>query len=297
MNDMPETIISLLSPLHGHDTDHLNLASIPNNATFCEQANLACKADVDGITPLSMAYGYSTHPSLYPVDPLSYFKKSLLFTQSIMVNLPNLESQFPKRAFLPLKLSAKIPMNAKDLETHFPPSFQKAMLRKNMEISLMHCSAPNLQGEEKGCFNSLEGVITFAQAALRANNQQIVALTSSCQGTHQGSQVVIRSVHQVGANTSVSCHEIFFPFMAYYCHVLPSTQVFSVGVVNSKGLGAPDRGNGTTLYAICHLDTSSWPKDHPAFKSLKMSPGEAEVCHWSTKSNIIWILGADYNQH
>ena len=97
------------------------------------------------------------------------------------MKLPNLESQFPKRAFLPLKFSAKFFMNVKDLDTHFLQSFQKAILKKkNMEMNLMYYFAPNLQGKEKSCFNSLKEVIIFVQSTLHANNQQIVALTSPC---------------------------------------------------------------------------------------------------------------------
>ena len=97
----------------------------------------------------------------------------------------------------------------------------------------------------------------------------MVALTSRST-KWSGNKLIIGNIKQFDAEKVVSCHEVFFPFAAYFCHLLSST----VDLVEPE-----TRAPVNKILAICHMDTSSWPVDHVAFKILKASPGQAEACH------------------
>ncbi|KAL2506216.1 putative polygalacturonase non-catalytic subunit [Abeliophyllum distichum] len=106
--------------------------------------------------------------------------------------------------------------------------------------------------EIKNCPKSLEEMITFSKFAL--NKNKLLALTSQSTRT------------------------------AYFCHSISSSRIYAVDLVEAE-----TRLSVNTMIAICHMDTSKWPENHVAFKILKFSPGEGEVCHWMWNMDLAWI--------
>ncbi|KAL0388050.1 UNVERIFIED_CONTAM: BURP domain-containing protein 16 [Sesamum radiatum] len=116
---------------------------------------------------------------------------------------------------------------------------------------------------------------------------KLLALASkSTQGS--GSELKIKRIKQYNVQKIVACHEMYLPFATYFCHSLPSTQIYAVEVVEPS-TGAPVN----TVVAVCHMDTSAWPEEHVAFKIVKLGPGQGEVCHWLSEIDVAWIAGGE----
>lgn len=292
LNNMPESILSKLSPMSKHDSDYFaSLASkksFTSDAKFCSMANLACSFTLQGFQKFNNAYNMygaiSTFHASDEADPNSFFRLSIL-EQGNRVDLPNLNDQIPPRSFLPSQIASKISTSSNELQKMFPESFALPSAKEAIQTTLLYCGAPTLKGEIKSCPKSLENMIEFSKKVLGVN--QLVALTSkSTKGS--GKELVIGNIKHIDAENIVSCHEVFFPFAAYFCHLLSSTRLYAVDFV------APEtRAPVNTILAICHMDTSSWPASHVAFKILKTSPGQAEACHWFTQIDLVWIASGD----
>lgn len=100
--------------------------------------------------------------------------------------------------------------------------------------------------------------------------------------------VLVGSVKRINSNVnnvaqSVSCHQILFPYLLYYCHSVPKVQVYEVDLFDPNTKVKINHG-----VAICHLDTSAWSPTHGAFLALGSGPGRIEVCHWIFHNDMIW---------
>ncbi|XP_027166472.1 BURP domain-containing protein 16-like [Coffea eugenioides] len=286
-NNMPGALLSKLSPLNKDDSEFFTSSaskqSFSSNAKFCSLANLACYAEMNSIKPLGNGYGYNNNkasPGLENVDPFSFFRISI-FKQGNRVHLSNLEDQFPQRSFLPSQIASKISLDESNLEKVFPQSFVNPNTKGNIETTLLYCNSAALKGEIKSCSTSLESMIEFSKATL--GSKGLVALTTkSTEGS--GKELIIQKIKKLNVKKIVSCHEVFLPFSTYFCHMLSSTEIYAVDVVEPK-----TKAPVNTILAICHMDTSAWPSYHAAFKILKLSPGKGEACHWMTQIDLLWI--------
>ncbi|XP_031124232.1 polygalacturonase-1 non-catalytic subunit beta-like [Ipomoea triloba] len=148
-------------------------------------------------------------------------------------------------------------------------------------MSLHHCDASRVKGERRTCAKILEDMIEFSRDTLGCKH--MVALASQNTKGLGNRVVTIRNVLKPYNKTEkiVACHEVFFPFAAYYCHMLPLTQVYAVEVISPKKSGTINN-----LFAICHMDRTP---NHMAFKLLKTSPGKGEVCHWIGEMDLLWV--------
>ncbi|XP_027118645.2 polygalacturonase-1 non-catalytic subunit beta [Coffea arabica] len=289
---MPESVLSKLSPLSKRDSDYFaslvskqSLSS--DHAKFCSMANLACSVLPGKFHKLDDGYnsgygGRTFHAD--EADPNSFFRLSILEPGN-RVHLPNLNNQIPRRSFLPSQIASKISTSSNDLQKMFPESFTSPATKEAIETSLLYCSSPALKGEIKGCPKSLEDMIEFSKKVLGV--KQLVALTSkSTKGS--GKELIIGNIKQFDAEKVVSCHEVFFPFAAYFCHLISSTHLYAVDLVEPE-----TRAPVNKILAICHMDTSSFSADHVAFKILKASPGQTEACHWFSKIDLAWLANAE----
>lgn len=292
LNNMPESVLSKLSPLSNRDSDYFaslvskqSLSS--DHAKFCSMANLACSVLPGKFRKLDdgyNTYGCGTFHAFDEADPNSFFRLSKL-EQGSRVHLPNLNDQIPPRSFLPSQIASKIPTSSSDLHKMFPESFTSPATKEAIETSLLYCSTPALKGEIKSCPKSLEDMVEFSKKVLGV--KQLVALTSkSTKGS--GKELIIGNIKQFDAEKVVSCHEIFFPFAAYFCHLLSSTRLYAVDLVEPETKAPVNK-----ILAICHMDTSSFPANHVAFKILKASPGQTEACHWFTKIDLVWLANVE----
>ncbi|GLJ40907.1 hypothetical protein SUGI_0846250 [Cryptomeria japonica] len=82
----------------------------------------------------------------------------------------------------------------------------------------------------------------------------------------------------------VLCHQSLFPFLVYYCHVVPKVKFYQATLFSMKEEKKINEG-----VAIYQLDTSQWSAGHAAFVALGHQPGENEVCHWIFKNDLIWV--------
>ncbi|KAF3619525.1 hypothetical protein FXO38_32882 [Capsicum annuum] len=223
---------------------------------------------------------YATSHSNHHLGEVSFFRVSILKPGNT-VHLDNLENPFPHRSFLPSQIASKIPINSNHLQHLFPETFSSPFTKDTTQTTIQSCNAPNLKGEVKKCAKSLEEMIEFSKTILKKNH--LTALTTkSTEGS--GKKLKIDKFHKINAQKSVSCHEIFLPFATYICHLLSSTNIYSVDLVDLK-----TDAHVNTALVVCHMDTSSWPADHAAFKMLNFSPGKGEACHWMSQSDLIWV--------
>ncbi|KAL0392476.1 UNVERIFIED_CONTAM: BURP domain-containing protein 16 [Sesamum radiatum] len=292
-NKMPEPILKKLSPLSKNDYEYYSNVVLPKNGKFsadshfCSLAKLFCTSAriKKGVTKKTYTEEntYSNSASLDQVkgseDPFSFFRVSTLKTGNLL-HLPNLEETLPDRTFLPPQIVSGIPLTYEGITEAFPES-GVGPTKETIQTTLAYCNAAAIEGETKSCPKSLEEMVGFAKAALGGTT--LLALTSkNTRGSD--SEMVIGKMKQYRATKIVACHEAFLPFAAYFCHSLSSTRLYAVEVVDPKAGAAVN-----TMLAICHMDTSAWPKNHVAFEILKFGPGEGEACHWFTQLDLAWI--------
>nr|GMD97753.1 BURP domain-containing protein 16-like [Ipomoea batatas] len=288
-NKMPQSILSKLSPLSELETKAFTpLVSnqyFTSNPKFCTSANLVCASAVKPIPCVFYSQVHFTDNVKVPTeeaDPWSFFRLSVLKNGN-KVTLPDLDNKFPNRAFLPSQIATSIRLSESQLQRVFPTALSIPSTKASVDMSLHHCDAPTVKGERRNCLKTLEDMIEFSRESL--GRKHMVALASE-NAKGLGNQVVmVRNVIKpYKTEKIVACHELFFPFATYYCHMLPLTQVYAVDVINPKKGGAINK-----LFAICHMDTSSWTPNHVAFKLLKTSPGKGEVCHWMGEMDLLWV--------
>ncbi|KAL3506809.1 hypothetical protein ACH5RR_032191 [Cinchona calisaya] len=284
LTKMPKPVLSKLSPLSKLDSEYLasllvSKKSVSSDAKLCSMANLACLIRKPSKRCIIYA-ATSISRASKEVDPNSFFRLSK-FEKGNKVHLPNLNDQIPRRSFLPYEIASKISISSNDLQNMFPATFASPATKEAIQTTLLYCSAPTLKGEIKSCPKSLEDMIEFSKNVL--GEKELVALTSkSTKGS--GKELLIGNVKQFDAEKVVACHEVFLPFAAYFCHLLSSTHLYAVDLVEPE-----TRAPVNTLLAVCHMDTSPWPANHVAFKILKSSPGKTEACHWFSQIDLVWI--------
>lgn len=224
-------------------------------------------------------YATNSH-SNHHLGEVSFFRVSILKPGNI-IHLDNLENPFPHRSFLPSQIASKISINSNHLQHLFPQTFSSPLTKDTSKTTIFNCNAPTLEGEVKKCAKSLEEMIEFSKTTLKQNH--LIALTTKTK-EGSGEKLKIDKFHKINSQKSVSCHEIFLPFATYFCHLLSSTNIYVVDLVD---LNTNVQVN--TALVVCHMDTSSWPADHPAFKMLNFSPGKGEACHWMSQADLVWV--------
>ncbi|KAL2242403.1 BURP domain-containing protein 16 [Sesamum indicum] len=285
-NKMPEPILKKLSPLSRNDYEYYSNV-LPQNGKFsadshfCSLAKLSCTFATAKYTQQN-TYGINSaavDQVKRSEDPFSFFRVSTLKTGNL-VHLPNLQETLPDRTFLPPQIVSSIPLTYEGITEAFP-EWGVGPTKETIQTTLAYCNAAAIEGETKSCPKSLEEMVGFATASL--GGTKLLALTSK-NSRGSGAEMIIGKMKHYGATKIVACHEAFLPFAAYVCHSLSSTGLYAVEVVDPKGGAAVN-----TLLAICHMDTSAWPKNHVAFEILKFGPGEGEACHWFTQLDLAWI--------
>ncbi|KAH6809236.1 hypothetical protein C2S51_027019 [Perilla frutescens var. frutescens] len=301
---MPAAIFTKLSPLSKQDSDYyaktISQINFKADTKFCSLAKLACSASLDLIyhldspptkkTPTARVYNEYAAPSTganqakattsqEKMDPFSFFRSSNL-KEGDTIHLSSLQESLAQRAFLPPHIASKLSLTLKSLTKLFPHSSKGAI-----ETTFSYCNAAPIKGELKSCPKSLEEMINFSKITLKAS--KLLALTSK---TTEGSDrvLMIEKVKQFDVEKFVACHENFLPFATYYCHSLPSSQIYAVDLIEPT-----TRTPVNTVLAVCHMDTSSWPEEHVAFKILKFRPGQGEACHWLDEIDLVWISDGD----
>lgn len=158
-----------------------------------------------------------------------------------------------------------------------------------VEDTLRWCREPPLRGERKACANSLEatvGAATRLLATTGAGRRAVWAAASALprDGLPRQSYAVA-AVAPLDGDRHVACHDVPFPYAFYQCHVTrPSSSRAFMVTLRDVNRGGPE----ATVAAVCHLDTSGWNPEHPAFKILHTKPGGVPVCHFMPYAHLVF---------
>ncbi|KAL3751732.1 hypothetical protein ACJRO7_012549 [Eucalyptus globulus] len=294
---MPPVLFFKASPLTAASaaifTQLVAKGAISNHLqSFCEEAELLCflnssfnvgkcityyRVSIDTATKTDdMNVSRATEPSMY-------FRESMLKSGNV-IPMPNLWDNMPKRSFLPRSISSKLPFSTSKLAElkqifHFG---ENSAMEKIMALTLGQCEVANL-GETKMCVASIEDMIDFATSIL--GHDVMVRSTEGSGGSKQ--EVLIGLINRIedAAVTKpiVTCHQVLFPYMVYYCHSFRNVRVYEVDILDLKSKTKINHG-----VAICHMDTSAWRPTHEAFIALGSGPGQIEVCHWTFETGVVW---------
>ena len=195
--------------------------------------------------------------------------------------MPEIKDNMPRRSFLPRTILSKLPLSTLELKKFFrveDNSTMEAIIVK----SLSECNRAPSQGEIKRCVGSAEDMIDFAVLVLGRN--VTVRSTENVNGSKQN--IMIGSVKEIDSmQQAVSCHQISFPYLFYYCHSFPKAQVYEVDMLDLNSKAKINHG-----VAICHMNTSDWSPSHEAFLALGSGPGRIEVCHWIYENDLTWTV-------
>ncbi|CAL5074574.1 unnamed protein product [Urochloa decumbens] len=125
---------------------------------------------------------------------------------------------------------------------------------------------PPLAGERKACATSLEATVGAATRMLSAGAR---GMWSAASALSRGGGL---------------------PRAAAGCHATAPESSRALVVTLSRGLerGGPE----IAMVAVCHLDTSGWNPEHPAFKVLNTKPGGAPVCHFMPYGHLVFGVKA-----
>lgn len=189
--------------------------------------------------------------------------------------------------FLPKKEADSIPFSLDEFPSlldHF--SFSKGSPQaKAMEGTLRQCNIKPIQGETKFCATSLESMLEFTRGILGVGTQVGVLVT-----VHQNkpsaflqNYTILKIPNEIRFLKMVACHTMPYPYVVFYCHSQETqNKIFRVSL---RG----DDGDRVEAIAVCHMDTSHWPREHMSFLVLRINPGTIPVCHFFQSDNLIWV--------
>ncbi|KAF7141067.1 hypothetical protein RHSIM_Rhsim06G0228600 [Rhododendron simsii] len=90
----------------------------------------------------------------------------------------------------------------------------------NMLVAAMtNCERAPSAGEKKRCVGCVEDMMDFAISILGCNLTVLTTLND------EGSEnnIMTGKVRAINDGKAVSCHQIMFPYLLYYCHSVPET--------------------------------------------------------------------------
>ncbi|KAH8973442.1 hypothetical protein BDL97_01G048300 [Sphagnum fallax] len=315
---IPETIKTSVSPVEGTATadefaaivrDAMSFPAL--SAKFCEVAGLVCDEDIvihsytiktNASTTVALPMGghnMMTHASaasramgITTINDfqLDFFLEENLVEGAYMHLADNLFDPIPLRAFLPSAVAKVLPALT---TANLPKLLAAFAIGKNTRMAAMMataaylCESLALPGEQRACPTSVEEMAAFVASEVGEKVEVLStrgAPTSAPTTTEKKAPVKVLSYKKrslgEGKNIVV-CHNLMFPSQLYYCHHVTGTKVVQAS------LGASD---GSVIHgvAICHMDTTLWASEHPAFSALNIPRG-AEACHWNTQNDLIWI--------
>lgn len=297
---LPDTLRQLVSPLEDSPiaTRFANAVSrgavFPEvSAEFCNAASLVCDSHVQiasyGLERVEAAPRASAIKTINDFQ-FDFFLEKNLFVGGEMQLSENLHDPIPARPFLPRVVADSLPSlttaNLPKLRQMFNIA-DKASMSTMMGTAAYLCENPALPGEDKECPITLAAMAQFVSSQLGSEVEALSTSGSPTEAPHLKAPVKIETVTKRSLTEGyhiIICHTIMFPSALYYCHHVSGTKVVQAS------LRAQDN---SVIHAvgICHLDTSMWASEHPAFTALNIPRG-AEACHWSTQNDMVWVSTA-----
>jgi hypothetical protein len=239
----------------------------------------------DRVSTIKIAYKASSsgNKETETLPPVLFFLQAQVHPGSTMATLFEPAAVSP---ILPRDVAQRVPFrNQADVFAtfHIAPSSAEAAA---VEHTLSLCQAsPHLAGEQMACTTSLEGTVQSSMRMLGTTKGVWAASSALPRAGLPLQPFVVEAVTALDGDRHVGCHSLSFPYAVYYCHStgLP-TKAYMVSLRSVHGDSPPV----ITLAAICHLDTSSWDPEHPAFKVLHTKPGGAPVCHFMSYASLLF---------
>ncbi|GAB2214240.1 hypothetical protein Drorol1_Dr00018581 [Drosera rotundifolia] len=221
------------------------------------------------------------------IMPGTFFRENTLMSGTV-IPMPDIGDRIPGRSFLPRSIESKLPFSSSNFQEvkHIFLTLNTSKVEAWMNATLRLCELTPNAGETKRCVRSGEDMIDFAASTLGRSIK--IRTTKNTNGS--GKDVMLGKVRVVDGGKAidvVSCHQGFYPYLVYLCHALPNARVYEVDILDTETKAKINRGS-----AICHLDTSSWSLNHPAFSLLGSAPGDIEVCHWFYQNDFAWTIDA-----
>ncbi|XP_073128209.1 BURP domain protein USPL1-like [Henckelia pumila] len=225
------------------------------------------------------------NPGLDPEMKVFFHHDDLVMGNRIPIYFPRKKD--PASAsphFLSREESESIPFSTSQLPEildffSFPSGSEQA---KAMKMTLHHCEAKPITGENKICVTSLESLLDFVRSVFVKfrvlNTDYLDESISSLQN-----YTVREDPSVIPASELVSCHRLPYPYAVFYCHAQAGDNVVY------KALMDGDDGGRVEAAAICHMDTSEWDPNHAGFRVLKTRPGAAPVCHFFPVDSLVFI--------
>ncbi len=317
---IPPILRSSVSPVEGTLTADRFAASISRGAifpataaAFCKAAGLICEQDID-IGPYTSSstqqqHLHGPHPAAEAAPraigiktindfQFDFFLEDQLVKGGQMKLVENLHDPIPKRAFLPFVVAESLPSlttpNLPQLLHTFNIN-EGSKMATIMGTAVYLCESPALMGEERACPTSVEAMADFVSSEI-GTNVEVLATTgapSAAPNSPNSRPVRIlefskRSLRE--GEHIVICHNLMFPSQLYYCHHVTGTKVVQASLLQHQEEESSTGSSSSIIHAvaICHLDTSMWASEHPAFAALNIPRG-AEACHWSGQNDLVWM--------
>ncbi|KAM7486521.1 hypothetical protein LguiA_002530 [Lonicera macranthoides] len=215
------------------------------------------------------------------IKPGEFFREEMLKAGNVMP-MPDIRDKTPKRSFLPRVISSILPFSTSrisEMKKIFHAGDNSAMTRVLTE-ALTECERAPERDETKRCVGSMEDMIDFATSILGRN--VVVRTTDNSEGSKQNVMIgAVKGINGGKVTKAVSCHQILFPYLIYYCHSVSKVRIYEADILDSTTKTKINNG-----LAICHVDTSAWSPRHAAFVALGSGPGKIEVCHWIFENNM-----------
>ncbi|KAH9609836.1 hypothetical protein KSS87_016706 [Heliosperma pusillum] len=150
-----------------------------------------------------------------------------------------------------------------------------------IEQTVKECESKGIQGEQKYCATSLEGMVDYAKSTLGKNVRAIS--TEAINKDNDGQKYTITAVRGVAIDDKVAvCHKQNYAYAVFYCHKTKGTSPYVVTLIS-------DAGVKNKAVAICHKNTSGWNPKHLAFQVLNVKPGSVPICHFLPEDHIVWV--------
>lgn len=313
---MPEPLREAVSPLEDADAVATRFAAavargavFPSTSTaFCDAAGLICDENIE-VSSYSLHHDETTTTttttthasraaSIKTINDFQFdfFLESQLVEGNTMRLAENLHDPIPVRAFLPRVVAQALPaLTTSNLPklTQIFNVHQTSPMATMMGTAAYLCDNPALPGEEKECPMTVDAMAQFVASQLGSTS--VVALSTVGAPTTvpvKPAPVKVESFKKRSLSEGehiIICHSLMFPSALYYCHHVTGTKVVQASLrVDSEQEGDDSGSSVIAAVGICHLDTSLWASEHPAFTKLNIPRG-AEACHWLSQQDIVWV--------
>ncbi|CAM0153230.1 unnamed protein product [Urochloa decumbens] len=222
-----------------------------------------------------------------------------VFTAGSKINLYIDRAAALHSAWLHHDTANSVPMSTKNF-TEIVMTFAPVSLAMARDIwsTLSSCEHPReVASEQKACTMSVQSMHGFAASAL--GTSELRAFSTSLDVPEEGigspsNMYRVAAVHAVTAKAAantVTCHSMSFPATLFYCHAVNPTRIYEVTLQREKedsDVTVSKTPAVVRALVVCHVNTSAFDPTLMYWVKLGRKPGEASVCHFLTRGDILW---------